>query len=321
MESYNFCTIGTLDYLAYAEALNSSLNKQNKSILHVLISDKTENDLSKEEQRKINQLSEEVHIYFYDQVTQNELGKKIKEKYWETDMDSFRWCMKPIFLIFLLKELDIKKVIYADNDIFFYEDYTFLFNHLEKDNILLTPHWRSSNPNLNEENFKLLFVGGLYNAGFIGVNDKAIESLNWWVNCCLWKCKKELHNGLYDDQTYLNLFPVLFDNVKILKHRGCNVSYWNRHENKRSIKDGKVYINEKDPIVFIHFTQGTINAILRGEEKELKIYYASYRKETHKYGIDIEANAKKKKALPQKVNNVKKITLIDKILFRLKRWL
>ena len=114
-----------------------------------------------------------------------------------------------------------------------------LFNELENNNTVLTPHWRGEYPEIDEVNFNLQFVGGLYNAGFIGVNESAKNAMSWWANACLYKCEKDFKNGHYVDQTYLNLLPIYFEGIKILKHQGCNVANWNQNVCKRTIRFNK----------------------------------------------------------------------------------
>jgi SAM-dependent methyltransferase len=143
--------------------------------------------------------------------------------------------------------------------------------------VILTPHWRASNPHVDEGNFSVLQTSGIYNAGFIGVNKNAIPAMEWWSNVCEFKCKKAPGKGFFADQAYLDLLPVYFDRVKVIRHKGCNVANWNQVECRRSPSTkGKVKINNQWDVVFIHFTQSTINGILYGEDGLLKPYLEEY---------------------------------------------
>jgi hypothetical protein len=87
--------------------------------------------------------------------------------------------------------------------------------------------------------------------------------------------------------------PVYFaDRVGIVNHKGCNVSNWNRVECKRTLVDGKTLINEAFPIVFIHFTQATINYIVSGEDLLLKPHLESYLNTLSKYKPQTDINTK-----------------------------
>lgn len=264
-----FCTIITYDYIPYAQTILKSIRKFNKSItLHVFISDSDE---------KINSLDPGLKFYTYNDLKSNQTCRDLYSKYANSYHDAFRWSMKPVFMRYLLNE-GAKKVLYVDSDIHFYSDYNFLFDYLDNNNILLTPHWRTSDPVKDQSNFKLLLTSGLYNAGFVGVNQNAIPALTWWAEVCLYNCEISPETGNYVDQTYLDFFHYLFDGVKVIKHKGCNVANWNRVECKRTIDDdNQVLINNEFPIVFIHFTASTIKGILSGQDKLLMPYYEVYK--------------------------------------------
>ena len=209
----NFCTTSTVSHLYKTYALADSIAPFG-GVLHVLLIDGSPDNTT--------EIPQNIHFFSLKNLT-DEIGKKIISKY--KNKDKLRWALKPVFLTFLLRKYS--KVIYADNDIFFFNDFSFLFEKLEKKAVLLTPHFYEASPQKNQNWLEANFRVGLYNAGFIGVNSKAIPFLNWWANCCLYNIKKAYWRGLFDDQKYLDLAPVLFDDVEIIKHRGCNLAGWN----------------------------------------------------------------------------------------------
>ncbi|MBK9568930.1 MAG: hypothetical protein IPO53_02680 [Chitinophagaceae bacterium] len=130
-----FCTIITPDYLPFAKVLFASLKKFNKhSLLQVLVVDK--NDYASKENFTIHQL---------ETLTKTVLFKQIEKKYAHTNLDHFRWALKPIFISYLL-ERNFDKVIFLDPDIFFVGEHDFLFDHLNISSMLLTPHWSNTDP-------------------------------------------------------------------------------------------------------------------------------------------------------------------------------
>lgn len=275
-----FCTIITADYLFYALATNNALLQFRKDFkFHILIADKPSNIGSAE------QYPSNIKINYVPEVCSRGIGKSIHQKYLqkENNMDHFRWSMKSVFMSYLMEEKDYKKVIFIDPDVFFFNDFQFLFDELNENNIILTPHWRSIQPKLDEKNFENQFTNGLFNAGFIGANKNGLAALQQWAEWCLYKCVNAPKKGLYDDQSYLNLFPIYFDKVKIIKHRGCNVADWNRLECKRVLKDGEVLINGQYKIIFIHFAKNTIMGSLYFEDQFLKPYTEIWFSKLKKY--------------------------------------
>jgi hypothetical protein len=268
--------------LPFARALYKSLEQFNKRvILHVLVVD----DFKSHEVQSIP-ASFKVHK-LSDLKSYSSIGHQILEKYNNPEqLDQLRWSLKPIFINYLFNQ-GYEKVVFTDPDTFYFSDYTFLFNELDDNSILLTPHWRGVSPEKNEANFNLQFVGGLYNAGFIGVHKRAKAVMDWWAEMCLYKCEKDFENGHYVDQTYLNLMPVYFDKVKILKHQGCNVANWNQQVCKRSEIDDRVVINDIWELVFIHFTTSTIRGILYQGDSSLKPHLEEYMSALEKSGIEL----------------------------------
>ena len=266
---FNFCTISTKSHLFKVKALRDSLFLVNPSFLfHVLVVDRGET---------IPQDASDSISYYPLHVLISPLSQSITEKY-QHNLDKLRWSLKPIFMTYLLENGQSDQLIYLDNDIAFFNDFSFLFELLQSKPILLTPHHypRYSNKMQNwlEANFKV----GLYNAGFIGVNKNAIPTLEWWANCCLYRCEKSAWRGLFDDQKYLDLFPIIEPNSLVLQHQGCNVAEWNREVSIRTVDQNtaEVRINNQWPIVFIHFNHTTMTTFHRGEDKLLKPFFDTY---------------------------------------------
>jgi hypothetical protein len=180
----------------------------------------------------------------------NSIVPALKNKY-KANSDEFRWSLKPVFLEFLLDNYE--SVIYVDNDIFFFDDYCFLFDELKQFDILLSPHNYPADPEKNQNWLEANFRVGLYNAGFVGANQNAKKTLAWWAKCCLYRCEKNYFRGLFDDQKYLDLVPIIHPNTKVIAHKGCNVAEWNAQICVKSEKDKQVVINEVFPLIFYHF--------------------------------------------------------------------
>ena len=68
-------------------------------------------------------------------VNLGEIERVLKTKHEETS-DELRWSLKPVLISALQNEYD--KVIYLDNDIFFFNSPTFLWKELDDNDVLLT---------------------------------------------------------------------------------------------------------------------------------------------------------------------------------------
>ncbi|EGV17452.1 class I SAM-dependent methyltransferase [Thiocapsa marina] len=284
-----YCTIITPDFLHYALALRHSLTQfRPEIVLTALIADEYADVAS------LDGAFDGLRLLSVQDLCADGIGKRILEKYGRANVDCFRWSMKPVLLNHLLSS-GFEQAFFLDPDLFFFSDFTFLEHELGERAVLLTPHWRASQPELDENNFAILQTSGLFNAGFVGVAAAGRSAMTWWAKLCLYRCEKQPSEGLFVDQAYLDMMPVYFNDVAIERHRGCNVANWNRLECARvSRPDGTVGIAGGWDIVFIHFTQSTIKGIESGEDALLRPFLAGYLSalgywkhevESHAYGL------------------------------------
>jgi ubiquinone/menaquinone biosynthesis C-methylase UbiE len=281
-----YCTIITADYLHYALALYHSISRYHASAtLNVLITDHC-TDLS-----YLSGDFPQIRFDYAKDLCNEGIAKNIKNKYAVRQEDCFRWSMKPVYITHLLR-LGFDQVFYLDGDLFFFSGPDFLSEELSGCSVLLTPHWRTSAPQVDPANFEVLQTSGLYNAGFVAASRQGIPAMEWWASVCEYQCIKDTKRGLFADQAYLNLLPIYFDGVKILRHRGCNVANWNQIESRRTLpSDGRIKIDNKWDIVFIHFTLSTINGIRSGDDGLLLPYLEEYQSTLEKFRAYLVKNS------------------------------
>lgn len=294
MELMNgFCTIITKSHLPYAVGIYESLKAYSPKInLEVFVVD---SDMAQRNYKNY----EGFNILDINTLCEEGVAKTIFEKYFSSNMDKFRWSMKPVLMKHLLTN-GFEKMLYVDSDICFFKDPMFLFQKLDTSSVLLTPHWKTTKIWENYKDFVRNHRHGMYNAGFVGSNQKGIEALDWWAKSCESVCVKKMSDGLYVDQSYLDLFPVLFSNVESIKHRGCNVANWNQRDCVRGLNsDQEVVINNEYPIVFIHMTGDTMRGALDGEDPLLRSFVEQYSANIEK--LDPSINLVEKFSKPKKL--------------------
>ncbi len=236
-----FCTISTKSHLFKSKVLSDSLKKYGYQTINLVVDSDSVDEKTIFESKSYLTLKD---------LPQSDT-KLILSKY-RAHSDKLRWALKPVLMKYLL-ETKFEKVIYVDNDIYFFSKPNLLFDQLDLSNILLTPHFYSFNPKKEQNWFEANYRVGLFNAGFVGVNRKAIDMLNWWRECCEFNIKKSFWRGLFDDQKYLDLVPIVFDNVYIIKDTGYNLAGWN-YKN-RLLKLGETDFSS---ITFVHFAELTL---------------------------------------------------------------
>lgn len=280
-----FCTIITHDFFPFALALDESISQKNSNYeFFILVIGHL---------KPSKNLSGRLKFYSLSSIFDEEF-EMLAQKY-GIESDEFRWSAKSVWMSWILRKENPAALIYFDPDIFVVDNVDFLFDYLETNSFLLTPHWRVSLPHKNMAEYSDYMTSGLYNGGFIGANSNSnsIEILDWWKHACFDHCVKDPSNGFFVDQSHLNLVPILFEGVKIIKHKGCNVAGWNRIENHRSLsEDGKVFIDKSYEVVFIHFSNSTVLSIINGLDPELEDIYFQYKSLVERYGgrLTLKAN-------------------------------
>lgn len=239
-----FCTIITFDFLPYAKTLYQSLVQFDYEIEFFVLFVNGKN----------KPIDAKFECLFLEDLEEIDLVSQIQKKY-HSNLNALRWSLKSILLIHLLKKFSNDQVFFIDPDICFFSDFRFLYKQLGHSSLLLSPHWKRPISSSEDDSFISLFTHGLYNAGFIGATSKGVATLTWWAEMCLYACEDNIEKGLFVDQKYLDLFPLLNTEVKVLTHKGCNVAVWNRYECQRSFSEnGSIIINGNYPVVFVHFT-------------------------------------------------------------------
>jgi hypothetical protein len=241
-------TICTIEYLSFAISLGKSIEKNSPSnpFCIFLISDREIDSqvLNNCSFKIINPFSEP------DIFKINDFGK---------DYTDFELCcaQKANLALYLLSTQEPNsRIIYFDSDILVFQNLEYLSYEISNHSVLICPHfiYAPSEGLINSE--QSLLNAGVYNAGFFMIknDEKAFQFLQWWHNRLLTLCKADFCKGLFVDQLWLNLAPIYFNSIKISKHLGLNVAYWNLHERKISKKDEDYFVNDTEPLVFFHFS-------------------------------------------------------------------
>ncbi len=166
--------------------------------------------------------------------------------------------IKPFCFQWLFDNRKSENIVYLDPDIYVISEFIELDKLLSRDaDIVLTPH--STEPLLDgrdPDDLRLLRTGA-YNLGFCALrrSRSTASFLDWWKAHLVENCAVDLENGIFVDQKYCDLLPSYFDNVKLLKHPGYNVAYWNLlHRRVYRDRDSGEWRVNAVPLRFFHFS-------------------------------------------------------------------
>ena len=165
--------------------------------------------------------------------------------------------VKPFFLSYFFgKYPETDKVVYFDPDIIVFQPLTRLLAHLDRHEAVLTPHLCTPIEDRKTPNELHHLNTGVYNLGFCAFrrSETVLDYIKWWEEKLRYECLIALCDGLFVDQNWMNFLPLFVENTHIEKHLGYNAAYWNLHERYFSKKDDEFFINEKEPLVFFHYS-------------------------------------------------------------------
>jgi|LakMenEpi03Aug12_release.lakeMendotaPanAssembly.Ray.scaffolds.fasta_scaffold211167_3 hypothetical protein len=95
---------------------------------------------------------------------------------------------------------------------------------------------------------------GTYNVGLLAFRNDTDgnTTLDWWAEQCLNWCHDYSEDGKYADQGYLNQFPAISRNLKVLTNKGFNLAPWNTLSNPLEVVNSELWIG-LDKLNFFHF--------------------------------------------------------------------
>ena len=171
-------------------------------------------------------------------------------------------------------------VVYLDPDIVLFSQINAILDQLDDASVVLTPHQLSPiERNLWGGTFdeRTSLLTGVFNFGFLGVapNKEGIDFADWWSFRTTMQAYDLPSVGLFTDQKWGNLVPVLFPNTHISRHRGMNVASWNLHERKVHASSEGTLMVDDDPLVFFHFTKGANGVTPVLQKATANMYVAS----------------------------------------------
>lgn len=249
-------TLCSMNYLAQARVLGDSLLRWNPGIRFVI------GLVDRLETRRAGLIPGEWEVLEVEQLGIDSFDDMCRRY----DILELNTAVKPFYFRHLLKSGRVERVIYLDPDIMVFDSLRPIEEALRNAFLVLTPHVLAPLP--GEPPIGSFIVGGrrvseraflangIYNLGFAAVarSSASIQCLDWWKERTRLSCLNRPGQGMYVDQLWMNLAPVFFDGVHVLRHPGCNVAYWNLHERSLTVTGESYRVNEVAPLIFFHFS-------------------------------------------------------------------
>lgn len=162
---------------------------------------------------------------------------------------------KPYVLRHLL-DRGFQSVIFLDPDILILSDLGELFSRVRGHPIVLTPHLLAPLGGADGAERELTILkSGVYNGGFVGVSagPTARSFLTWWGDRVSAHCRHDVAEGVYYDQRWLDLAPVFFEGLHVLRDPSYNVAFWNLAERPLRMDEASITVDGR-ACRFFHFS-------------------------------------------------------------------
>lgn len=166
--------------------------------------------------------------------------------------------IKPFAFRYLMNTVQARRVLYFDPDVVLFSRLDDLVDEFESYSILLTPHQTRPESCLEAiiDNEICSLRHGVFNLGFLGIraDNNGFAFLDWWADRLYHFCYESLETHLWTDQKWINLAPIFFDGVKILKDGRFNVAPWNITTRCVAGTFANGFVVDDKPLGFYHFT-------------------------------------------------------------------
>ena len=265
MSAMHFFTSVTCCYIPKARVLAKTLKATNPSaIMHLVIAD----DLPKNFDIKKEPFD---YIWYAEDFIET---KNNKHWFYYHTVVELCTAIKAAATLHIMNKTNAKKICYLDPDIGVFGELSSLFEMLDKNSVLLTPH--QTKPSLTLSSIKddeiCSLKHGIFNFGFFAVaNDtNGRLFLDWWNHRLTHFCYDDIPNGLFTDQKWGDLIPALFPFAKIIYDDVYNVATWNL-EHRSITCENNIWLVNKKPLKFYHFSgfdSGAHRQVLKRFAKE-----------------------------------------------------
>jgi len=193
------------------------------------------------------------------------------------NLTEFCTSIKPAIFLYLLENTRYKKVIYLDPDIYVFNTLAPIYDLLDRQSIVLTPHLARISENYRGDLPDTDFLGnGIFNLGFCGVRNDAVakKMCGWWHSKLLKNCFIDPYLNTFTDQKWMDYLPAFFTSEELIitHHLGLNIAPWNFFERKIILEDGKLMVRAREqdddqiyPVIFVHYSGYNYTALKEGK--------------------------------------------------------
>ena len=241
-----FCTIATEAFLPWALVLFDALARHHPHAARVLLYVR-----AGDEAHRVPRV-EGVTVLAVEDLVDAATEATLRRRYGIAELC---FALKPRLLRHCLDRFG-ERAVYLDSDLDVQGRLDQAMIELEGANVVLTPHLDAPLPYDGKRPSELTILrAGSFNAGFVAVSEspEARAFLEWWdTRAAHWGFVAP-EWGYQGDQKWLDLAPLLFRGVAVLRDLGSNVGAWSLHV-RRVERGPRGYTVNGSPLAFFHFS-------------------------------------------------------------------
>jgi glycosyltransferase involved in cell wall biosynthesis len=246
MQAPVFFSIVSANYLAYARTLMESVRQQYPDAgRYVFLADEDPGDLGLDPDLFTLVLARALPIPHFDHMA---LRYSILE---------LNTAVKPYAFLWLAGRKPDDLIVYLDPDILVLAPLDEVVAAAEEGALaVVTPHLTAPLEDGGLPDETAIMRVGAYNLGFIalGPHARRAELAAWWGRKLEFGALVDFEGGTFTDQRWIDLVPGMFPDVRILRHPGYNLAYWNLALRTVSrAADGSLLADGR-PVSFVHFS-------------------------------------------------------------------
>lgn len=157
---------------------------------------------------------------------------------------------------YVLDHTDWERWLFLDSDIMVWSSLAPVFRELDECAILLSPHSSAPYGLASDALFEReLLKVGVFNGGMLGLRrgPTAAAFVSWYRDRLDRFCFEDEPASLLLDQSWLTLVPAFFPQVRVLRHPGANVAFWNLATRELTCEHGRMRVDD-EPLLFFHYS-------------------------------------------------------------------
>lgn len=167
-----------------------------------------------------------------------------------TPVEYYFLCSSALAHHLFARMVEPQVITLLDADTYFFSNPAGIFEELQGYSIGITEH-RFATLAQRRSRF------GRFNVGWVTFRRDAngLACARWWRERCIEWCYDRVEHGRFADQRYLDEWPVLFDGVRIIRHKGVNLGPWNLGGHRVVLGQGGIPCVDGDTLVHYHFAE------------------------------------------------------------------